>query len=99
MAKTTKMMVPMVRGDDGELSFPEGMVPGLTRQQSKDAHGTQIHSLQAMEMLILSGYLTTKQMIQMLETLAKYQFTPAAHRPKATEEKSVEEWLKEIDGG
>ena len=99
MSEKSKKLVPVtVNQDTGAISIPTEHIPVLTRDQSRHAHNTNLHSLQVLEMLLLSGTMDTKEMLKALETLAKYQFAPAAHRRKEGEEKKVEDWLEEIDG-
>jgi hypothetical protein len=100
MSEKSKKLVPVnVNQDTGAISIPAENVPVLTRDQSRRAHNTNLHSLQVLEMLLLSGTMDTKDMLKALEMLAKYQFAPAAHTKQESNEKKVEDWLEEIDGG
>lgn len=98
-----KHLVPVnVDQDTGGISFPQEVKDQLllTEEQRNEAHGTNIHSLRAMEALVMSGLLNKQELLNVLKTMAEYQFMKASsNRRPMPQEKTVEDYLQELEDG
>ncbi|MBO8085923.1 MAG: hypothetical protein J7D61_07775 [Marichromatium sp.] len=96
MSETSRALAPIAVDDQGRLTLPPDLIDLLSWEQAEAAHNTRLHSLRLMETLLLSGQLDVPQMLKVLETLAKYQFRPAAIEQGKRKEKSTEDLLSEL---